>query len=247
VRSLIAASVGILALVPFSVRAADLPPAMPGPAVYPPPAAYRAVANWSGFYVGGNFGLGLARDQSTFSVGGVNFATSDTALFGAVGGGQAGFNWQSGALVLGAEADFDWSNPKGSISAQCTICAPVTNASLEHDIDWFGTARARMGYAADGWLAYVTGGYAFGRVALKGTATGGGVNASLTQNATPSGWTIGGGTELALGPNWSAKLEYLYVDLGIVTNTIVVPGAPSLADSARVQMNVVRAGVNYRF
>ena len=152
-RSLIAASVGILALVPFGVRAADLPPAMPGPAVYPPPAAYRAVANWSGFYVGGNFGLGLARDQSTFSVGGVNFATSDTALFGAVGGGQAGFNWQSGALVLGAEADFDWSNPKGSISAQCTICAPVTNASLEHDIDWFGTARARMGYAADGWLA----------------------------------------------------------------------------------------------
>ena len=90
-------------------------------------------------------------------------------------------------------------------------------------------------------------GYAFGRVALKGTATGGGVNASLTQNATPSGWTIGGGTELALGPNWSAKLEYLYVDLGTVTNTIVVPGAPSLADSARVQMNVVRAGVNYRF
>jgi len=90
-------------------------------------------------------------------------------------------------------------------------------------------------------------GYAFGRVALKGTATGGGVNASLTQNATPSGGTIGGGTELALGPNWSAKLEYLYVDLGTVTNTIVVPGAPSLADSARVQMNVVRAGVNYRF
>jgi outer membrane immunogenic protein len=123
----------------------------------------------------------------------------------------------------------------------------VTNASLEHDVDWFGTARARIGYAADGWLVYATGGYAFGRVALKGTATGGGVNASLTQNATPSGWTIGGGTELALGPNWSAKLEYLYVDLGTVNSTIVVPGAPSLTDSARIQMNVVRAGVNYRF
>ncbi|MGN6748900.1 MAG: outer membrane protein, partial [Xanthobacteraceae bacterium] len=86
-----------------------------------------------------------------------------------------------------------------------------------------------------------------GRVALKGTATGGGVNASLTQNATPSGWTIGGGTEVALGPNWSARLEYLYVDLGRVNNTIVVTGAPSLTDSARIQMNVVRAGVNYRF
>jgi len=73
------------------------------------------------------------------------------------------------------------------------------------------------------------------------------VNASLTQNATPSGWTIGGGAELALGPNWSARLEYLYVDLGTVNSTIVVPGAPSLTDSARFQMNVVRAGVNYRF
>ena len=59
------------------------------------------------------------------------------------------------------------------LSAQCTICGPVTNATLEHDVDWFGTARARIGYAADGWLAYATGGYAFGRVALKGTATGG--------------------------------------------------------------------------
>ncbi|MFZ1151990.1 MAG: outer membrane protein, partial [Xanthobacteraceae bacterium] len=156
-------------------------------------------------------------------------------------------NWQSGALVLGAEDDFDWSNLKGSISAQCGICGSVTNASLEHDIDWFGTARARIGYAADGWLAYATGGYAFGRVALKGTATGGGVSASLTQNTTPSGWTIGGGAELALGPNWSARLEYLYVDLGTVNNTVVVTGAPSLTDSARIQMNVVRAGVNYRF
>jgi hypothetical protein len=74
---------------------------------------------------------------------------------------------------LGAEGDFDWSNAKGSISAQCAICGPVTNATLEHDVDWFGAARARIGYAADGWLAYAAGGYAFGRVALKGTATGG--------------------------------------------------------------------------
>ena len=127
-------------------------------------------------------------------------------MFGAVGGAQAGYNWQSGALVLGAEGDFDWSNLKGSINAQCATCLIVTNASLEHDVDWFGTARARIGYAADGGLAYATGGYAFGRVALKGTATGAGVSASLTQNATPSGWTIGGGAELALGPNWSARL-----------------------------------------
>jgi outer membrane immunogenic protein len=245
VRWLIAAPVAIVMLAPAGVQAADFPPA--APPYHPAPAAIRAVANWGGFYLGGNVGVGLARDQSTFSAGGVTFSTVDTAVFGAVGGGQVGYNWQFGALVLGAEADFDWSNAKGSISAQCASCGPVTNASLEHDIDWFGTARGQIGYAADGWLAYATGGYAFGRVALKGTATGGGVSASLTQNATPSGWTIGGGAEVALGPNWSARLEYLYVDLGTVNNTIVVTGAPSLIDSARIQMNVVRAGVNYRF
>jgi len=246
-RRLIAATLGILTLAPLSVRAADLPPPIPGPAVYAPPPAYRAVANWGGFYVGANGGLGLARDQSSFNFGGVPFASTDTAVFGAVAGGQAGFNWQSGAFVFGAEGDFDWSSAKGSITAQCALCAPAVTATLEHDVDWFGTARARVGYAADGWLAYVTGGYAIGRVALKGTATAGGLSASVTQNATPSGWTLGAGTELALGPNWSARLEYLYVDLGTVNNTIVVPGAPSLTDSARVQMNVVRAGVNYRF
>jgi outer membrane immunogenic protein len=246
VRWLIAASITTVALAPFGALAADLPPPVAA-AVYAPPVAIRAIANWGGFYVGGNVGVGLARDQSTFSFGGVPFATTDTAVFGAVGGAQAGFNWQSGALVLGAEGDFDWSNLTGSISAQCATCGAVTNASLEHDVDWFGTARARIGYAANGWLTYATGGYAFGRVELKGTATGAGVSASLTQSATPSGWTIGGGTEVALGPNWSAKLEYLYVDLGTVNSTIVVPGAPSLTDSARLQMNVVRAGVNYRF
>jgi len=77
-----------VSLAPLATRAADLP--LPAPGVYAPPPAYRAVANWGGFYVGGNFGLGLARDRSNFSTGGVTFATADTALFGAVGGGQAG-------------------------------------------------------------------------------------------------------------------------------------------------------------
>jgi outer membrane immunogenic protein len=103
VRWPIATFVAIVTLAPFGVQAADLPP--PGPAVYTPPLAYRAVTNWGGFYVGGNVGLGLARDHSDFTTGGVTFASADTALFGAVAGGQAGFNWQFGALVLGAELE----------------------------------------------------------------------------------------------------------------------------------------------
>ena len=88
-RWLIATITAIVSLAPLAARAADLP--LPALGVYAPPPAYRAVANWGGFYVGGNFGLGLARDRSNFSTGGVTFATADTALFGAVGGGQAGF------------------------------------------------------------------------------------------------------------------------------------------------------------
>src|SRR5262249_59843630 len=102
-----------------------------------------------------------------------------------------GSGWRrSGRLQLAVrplrvEGDFDWSNLKGSISAQCAFCGPAT-ATLEHDVNWFGTARGRIGYAADGWLAYVTGGYAFGRVELKGTATAGGATAGFTPNSTPS-------------------------------------------------------------
>ena len=82
---LIAASITTVALAPFGALAADLPPPV-APAVYAPPVAIRAIANWGGFYVGGNVGVGLARDQSTFSFGGIPFATTDTAVFGAVGG-----------------------------------------------------------------------------------------------------------------------------------------------------------------
>ena len=245
-RWLIALSAVAAVLAPLGAGAADLPPPIPGPALYPPPAALRTIANWGGFYVGGNVGAAMARDHSDFSAGGATFATADTSLWGAAGGVQGGFNWQSGPFVAGVEADFDWSNLKGSTTAQCAVCGPAT-ATLEHDVNWFGTARGRVGYAADGWLAYVTGGYAFGRVELKGTAIAGGATASFTQNSTPSGWTLGAGTELALGPNWSAKLEYLYVDLGTVTNTVVVAGIPTVTDRARIQMNVMRAGVNYRF
>jgi outer membrane immunogenic protein len=248
VRCLIAPSIAIAVLAPLGAQAADLPPALPpGPAVFAPPAALRTIANWGGFYIGGNVGAAVARDQSNFSAGGATFAAADTSLWGAAGGVQTGFNWQSGNFVAGLEGDFDWSNAKGSITALCTICGAATSATLEHDVNWFGTARGRVGYAVDGWLAYVTGGYAVGRVELKGTAIAGAATASFTQNSTPSGWTLGAGTELALGPNWSAKLEYLYVDLGTVTNTVVVGGIPTVTDRARIQMNVMRAGVNYRF
>jgi outer membrane immunogenic protein len=239
-------SATVLLLAPGIALAADLPVAPRAPVLYTP-AVVQTVGEWTGFYLGGNFGAGMARAQSDFSAGGVPFATTDGNLWGPIGGAQAGYNWQSSAAVLGMEADFQWSNLKGNISAQCAVCAPATSASYEHDVDWFGTVRGRLGYAGGGWLAYVTGGYAYGRVGFNGTASGGGVSATLTNHVVQNGWTVGAGTELALAAHWSAKLEYLYVDLGTPTNTVAIAGLPTLVDRSRLQMNVTRAGVNYRF
>ena len=123
-RWLTAASAAIFMFAPAAVQAADLPaPVAPGPAVYASPTAFRTIANWGGFYVGGNVGVGAARDHSDFSAGGTTFATADTSLWGALGGVQGGFDWQSGAFVAGVEGDFDWTNLKGSISARCTFYA----------------------------------------------------------------------------------------------------------------------------
>ncbi len=242
-RWLAAVFTPLVMFAPAQVMAADLP-VPSGSAVYAP---VPAVAGWSGFYIGANVGGGMSRAHSEFSAAGATFATADTDLWGPAGGAQAGYNWQSGALLVGVETDFQWSNLKGSISTQCAPCIPATNASLEHDIEWFGTARGRLGYAAGGWLAYVTGGYAYGRAGLNGTATGGGVTATLSQSAVQNGWTLGAGTEIALASHWSAKLEYLYVDFGTMTNTIAVTGLPAVTDHTRLQMNVTRVGVNYRF
>ena len=86
-RWLTAAFATIFIFAPAALQAADLPPPVaPGPAVYAPPTALRAVTNWSGFYVGGNIGPTMARAHSDFSAGGVPFATNDTALWGAAGG-----------------------------------------------------------------------------------------------------------------------------------------------------------------
>ena len=110
---------------PAQVMAADL--SVPsGPAVYAP---VPAAAGWSGFYIGANAGGGMSRAQSEYSVAGATFATADTDLWGPVGGVQAGYNWQSGALLVGVETDFQWSNLKGSLGVQCPVCGPATNAT----------------------------------------------------------------------------------------------------------------------
>lgn len=232
-----------LLMVVSAASAADFPRR---PAYVEPP---EAVPTWAGFYIGGNIGGGWAKARSDFSTTGPVFGTADNHMSGVAGGVTLGYNWQRGPLVLGAETDFQFANLDGSLSTSCSaaLCGVPLSATYDQKVPWFGTVRGRVGYAQDGWLAYATGGYAYARLETSASATAGAATATLSQNSVRSGWTAGGGIEVALTSHWSAKAEYLYVDFGSSTTTWTVPGLPTLTDNTKFNMNVVRAGVNYRF
>jgi len=139
---------------------------------------------------------------------------------GFAGGVQAGYNWQSGPIVFGVEGDIQASG------------ADNTFAPWKFSNPWFGTVRGRVGYAFNNILFYGTGGLAFG--ALRGDTFG------LSQTSTSAGWALGLGAEFGLSQNWSAKIEYLYIDLA--DTNFIVTGA-----SNGYQAGMVRAGVNYHF
>jgi outer membrane immunogenic protein len=123
---------------------------------------------------------------------------------------------------------------------------------MDQKIDWFGTVRARAGIlASPRVLLYATGGLAYGDVRTSETIGLAGFGFSNTE--TRVGWTVGAGIEGAIGGNWTAKLEYLYLDLGRTSGTFLttIPalGGGFLASnySSRITDNVLRVGVNYRF
>jgi outer membrane immunogenic protein len=198
----------------------------------------------AGFYLGFNVGGGIGTADNDFG-----FASVSLPLKGAIGGGQLGYNWQTGPVVFGLETDFQGSTMKGNISTPCIApaCTTTLTASYSQELPWFGTARARVGYAQAGWLLYATGGYAYGEVDTNASAMTGAVSAQLSRSQINSGWTVGAGAELLLAPHWSAKVEYLYVDLGQANNSYIFPGVATLNDSTHVTFNALRAGVNFRF
>src|SRR5580658_7689362 len=159
-----------------------------------PPAQVTQAYNWTGFYIGANGGGGWGHSYWDANATGMN-------LSGAQVGGTAGYNWQSGNAVFGLEGDLDWSNLKGS--ATTTLCPFGCNTSDT----WLSTVRGRAGYAFGSVLPYVTGGLAVGDIRA-------GFPGFATASTTNAGWTVGGGIEVALPGNWSAKAEYLHVDLG---------------------------------
>ena len=213
----------------------------------PPAAAY----NWSGGYVGGNIGLSVGRDPTTFNSTffGVNEQVFLSPL-GVIGGGQVGYNWQAGRnVVLGAEADFQGSSQRDSANCLggCTPGFAAEGETIVQKLNWFGTVRARAGWTNGPTLYYATGGFAYGNA----TTVFPSMNQPLSAGGTQTGWTAGGGIETRLLGNWTGKIEYLYVDLGSQSaSTSAFAGMPEaipLSISSRIQDHVVRVGANYHW
>jgi outer membrane immunogenic protein len=167
---------------------------------------------WQGPYVGVNLGY----QWSSVS----NNATKPNGLAGGV---QAGYSWQSGMIVFGAEADIQ-------LSGADDLFAPWKFSN-----PWFGTLRGRGGFLLNSTaLIYGTVGLAYGSLRAQSTLTG------VTESRTSVGWAVGAGVEVALTGNWTAKAEYLYVDLS--ERSYSLTGVTS-----GINANILRMGVNYRF
>jgi len=207
--------------------AADMPrPYQPS---YKAAPVYIAPFTWTGFYVGVSGGYGWGRSNWTNTVTAVS--TGDFDINGALVSGTVGYNLQTGTFVWGLEGDFGGSWIKGTDTATCGLGGCETRNS------WLGTGRGRIGYAWNRWLPFVTGGAAFGDIKMSGPLGG-------SETKSKVGWTAGGGVEYAFSGPWSAKVEYLYVDLGTAGCGAVNCGADF---DVKFKTNLVRAGVNYRF
>jgi outer membrane immunogenic protein len=204
-------AVSLVALGTASAVAADLPARTYTKA----PAVVAPVYNWAGFYIGAMGGY--AKEDASFA-----------PVSGGLAGGTIGYNWQTGPVVFGLEADAAWAD----LSATAGIPGLLTATAKVDDL---GTVRGRIGYAFDQVLLYGTGGYAWADTKLSATVLG----LSASESHVLNGWTAGAGVEVMFAPKWSVKAEYLYRSFSS-QNYFNVP-------SGTVNMNSVQVGVNYHF
>jgi outer membrane immunogenic protein len=229
-----AAGVAVIAFSGSPSLATDLPK----PRVITKAPVKAPDPTWTGFYLGGNAGIGVSQTTAKTEL----FpGLADRAGAGFAGGGQIGFNWQFAPhWVAGIEADVGHLGINRSF---VDIDSPEVVLGVK--TDWYGTVRGRLGYTSSPSLFYITGGVAYVRVTNNYDEPIIGVVAARTETAR--GWTAGGGIETMLGGNWSAKAEYLYIDAGSqdVFNTEIFDGGSTTRFENR--FHVFRYGFNYRF
>jgi outer membrane immunogenic protein len=251
-----------LAALSGAASAADM--AVKAPYAPPPP-----LWSWTGFYVGINGGYSTGADDYTqslvippapavtFSSFGSNTINPKGGLFG----GQIGFNYQTGPVVWGVEGDWQWANQHNTACGMfCLVnnvpgvVTAVLGTSVDQKLKSFATVRGRIGWANDGWLAYITAGGAWAKIDETDTivvapplaAQG----ASFSNSV--SGGVYGAGIEVRLFGGWTGKLEYLHMDLSGTTNTFAVlppiatPASPLSTTTSRIRDDIFRVGLNYK-
>ncbi len=230
--TMVAAASLWLAVAPVAI-AADLPAFEPAPQPY----------TWHGLYAGihGGFGWGDKHWEGTFA--GTLFGTGDHTISGWLGGIQLGGNYQINRWVVGVEGEFSWAGIKGGFTGPFGIPNTIST-------DWLATLSGRIGFAP--WervLIFAKGGAAWAGETLTSTFN----ITTVTANRTQLGWMIGGGAEWAFADHWSAKIEYDYFDFGWARG-FDTTGLGDVGSCCRPtnwdvnqHLNLVKAGVNYRF
>jgi len=237
-----------------SASAADLPVRVETRA---PALVASPVAIWNGFYVGASVGGRWSNvDSTTLSVAGLapianptNTASFDSSTFR--GGFYTGVNWQLASWVVGIEADIAWGDSK-------TTNTRLAGAGIVHAGDsatakqtWDGGVRGRLGYLlTPSVLLFGTGGGSWIHDELTATCSAATCGAVLGSNVSTErlGWTVGGGVEWAMSPNWLLRGEYRYADYGTSRQTLFVgvPGSVSVIDS-KLTTQTGLAGLAYKF
>lgn len=274
-KKFVLAGLGLCAMAAMQpAAAADMPVK-----AMPVKAPIAVVWDWTGFYAGVNAGY----SWGNWSNDGIA-STSSQSVKGALGGLQAGYNWQlNPTWVVGLEGDIQITGQKASEAAGPTATTDVlgalafpgggpgagfhtiTNTTAANDwkMPWFATFRGRVGALVDPTtLIYGTGGLAVGNFKMSSTATSVAtgyrgalgvttfplgstttVGGTVSDSTTRAGFALGGGIEKKFSPNWSAKLEYLYLDFG--TRTFLT--GTGFDTNVRLRDHIVRVGLNYQF
>lgn len=235
-KSILFAGVAVVALT-GAAAAADLT-YEPAPA----PVVVSPVFDWTGFYAGVHAGGGWGNYDASWN----GYTGLLDKSSGALGGAQVGYNYQINQFVIGAQADIAYTSLSDSMTVYTglnPIGPGLLSAGVKAESNWLGTVTARAGYAADTWLFYAKGGFAYGQI--EGTFNVS-TPAATIQSSTSNwagGWTVGGGVEKAFTKNLTGFLEYDYVSLGSVNFSTPLGGSANVDYST----NIVKAGVNYKF
>jgi outer membrane immunogenic protein len=235
----------------FALAATQSAVAADRPLPYKAPPAVVPIFTWTGWYVGVDGGYGWGTDSDiTFTAPATGFTGTSQGFrsTGGFGGGQIGFNQQTGQWVWGLEADIQGSGIRDAFNVTVPSNGGPLGVNAQQRLNYFGTVRGRLGLAVDHSLFYATGGFAYGGVKDNILLTNGGATALLMRNYTGTGFAVGGGWEYNFAPAWSVKVEYQYIDLGskmlsgVSTNAVLLNST-----NIDAKFHTVRVGLNYGF